>query len=160
MNITLIILRVMKQILGALALIFVLASCGRMQDPQFKGIENVNLDKASFDSATVTLDIRYHNPNSFKGSLKKAEGDAWMDSTYLGHFIVDSTVQIPANSEFLVPVKLAVDMKQILKHSFAALLNEDVMLRIKGKARAGKSGFYRNFNLNYQGKQNLRELFK
>jgi len=150
----------MKKILFLPALICLLASCGKMKDPVFKGIENVKLNRAALDSSLVTLDIRYFNPNNFKGLLKQAEGDAWMDSTYLGHFIVDSTVQIPANSEFLIPVKLAVDMNQILKHSFAALLNEDVLLRITGRARAGKSGFYRNFSLNYQGKQNLRELFK
>jgi LEA14-like dessication related protein len=150
----------MKPLFFALTLIILLSSCGKMKDPVFKGIENVKLDKAGLDSSVITLDIRYLNPNNFKGLLKKAEGDAWMDSTYLGHFIVDSTVLIPANSEFLVPVKLAVDMKEILKHSFAALLNEEVLLRITGKARAGKSGFYRTFSLNYRGMQNLRELFK
>ena len=150
----------MKQLFFFLALLILLGSCGKMKDPVFKGIENVKLEQARLDSSMVTLDIRYLNPNNFNGQLRLAEGDAWMDSTYLGHFIVDSTVQIPANSEFLVPVKLAVDMKEILKHSFAALLNEEVLLRITGKARAGKSGFYRNFSLNYQGMQNLREFFK
>ena len=131
-----------------------------MKDPVFKGIENVKMDKLNFNDPAVTLDMRYHNPNNFKGLLKQAEGDAWVDSTYLGHFIVDTTVNIPGNSEFIVPVKLAVDMKQLLKHSLVAFLNEEVNIRITGKARAGKSGFNRNFSLNYQGKQNLRELFK
>ena len=150
----------MKQLFFALILIALLVSCGKMKDPVFKGIENVKLNKARFDSSMVTLDIRYLNPNNFNGRLKEAEGDAWMDSSYLGHFIVDSSIVVPANSEFLVPVKLAVDMKQILKHSFAALLNEQVLLKITGEARAGKSGFYRTFSLNYQGMQNLREIFK
>ncbi len=150
----------MKRLFFGLALISLLASCGKMKDPVFKGIENVKVNEVGIEGSTVTLDIRYLNPNNFNGRLKEAEGDAWMDSTYLGHFMVDSTVQIPANSDFLVPVKLTVDMKQILKHSLAAFLNEEVMLRITGKAKAGKSGIYRNFSLNYQGKQNLRELFK
>ena len=110
--------------------------------------------------STVTLDIRYLNPNNFNGLLKQAEGDAWMDSTYLGHFTVDTSVNIPANSEFLIPVKMAVDMKKKLRHSFAALLNEKVLLRISGQAKAGKSGFYKNFSLDYKGMQNLRELFR
>ena len=131
-----------------------------MKDPIFKGIENVKMDELNFNDPTVTLDMRYHNPNNFKGLLKQAEGDAWLDSSYLGHFIVDTAVNIPANSEFTVPVKLAVDKKQLLKHSLVAFLNEEVTIRITGKARAGKSGLYRNFSLNYMGKQNLRELFK
>lgn len=150
----------MKKSFFPLLLIILFASCGKMKDPVFKGIENVKVNEVGMSESTVTLDIRYHNPNNFKGLLKQAEGDAWMDSTYLGHFIVDSSVNIPANSEFLVPVKMAVDMKKMLKHSLAAFLNENVLLRITGQARAGKSGFYRNFSLNYQGMQNLRELFK
>ena len=68
-----------------------------MKDPVFKGIENVKVNEVGMSASTVTLDIRYHNPNNFKGRLKQAEGDAWMDSTYLGHFVVDSSVHIPAN---------------------------------------------------------------
>ena len=131
-----------------------------MKDPEFKGIENVKVSEVGLAGSLVTLDIRYYNPNNFNGKLKQAEGDAWMDSTYLGHFVADSTVFIPANSEFLVPVRLVMDMKQIFKNSLAALLNEQVMLTITGNARAGRSGFYKNFSLNYTGKQNLRELFK
>lgn len=150
----------MKRIFFAVLVLSILASCGSMKDPVFKGIENVKMDGLGINASSVTLDIRYFNPNGFKGQLKQAEGDAWIDSIYLGRFMVDTTVQIPANSDFLVPVKLAVDMKQLLKHSFASFLKEDVLLKITGKARAGKSGFYRNFSLNYLGKQNLQQLFR
>lgn len=151
----------MKNLLFAAAVIILLASCSSdMKDPVFKGIENVKVNELGMGESAVTLDIRYHNPNNFKGRLKKAEGDAWMDSTYLGHFIVDSAVHIPANGEFLVPVKLAIDMNKILKHSLAAFLKEEVLLRITGKAKAGKSGFYKNFSLNYRGMQNLKQLFR
>src|SRR5688572_18994011 len=143
-----------------LVFIFVITSCKSMKDPEFKGIENVKVSEVGLAGSLVTLDIRYYNPNDFNGKLKQAEGDAWMDSTYLGHFVADSTVFIPANSEFLVPVRLVMDMKQIFKNSLAALLNEQVLLTITGSARAGRSGFYKNFSLNYTGKQNLRELFK
>ena len=150
----------MKNLLIVLVVICSLASCRNIKDPVFKGIENVRMDELNFDDPAVTLDMRYHNPNNFKGQLRQAEGDAWMDSTYLGHFIVDSLVNIPANSEFIVPVKLAVDTKQLLKHSLAVFLNEEVNIKITGKAKAGKGGFFKNFALNYQGKQNLKDLFK
>ena len=150
----------MNKVSFALIVIVLAASCKSMKDPVFKGIENVTMGQVGVAESLVTLDIRYHNPNNFNGRLKEAEGDAWMDSTYLGHFVADSMIHIPANGEFLVPVRLMMDMKQILKNSLAALMNEEVMLRIKGSARAGRSGFYKNFSLNYEGKQNLRALFK
>ena len=150
----------MKKLFFLPVLLILLASCGKMKDPVFKGIENLKVNELGMGGSMVTLDIRYLNPNNFNGRLKEAEGDAWMDSTFLGHFTVDSSVHVPANSEFLVPVKLAVDMNQILKHSLAAFLNEVVMLKITGNAKAGKQGLYKNFSLNYEGRQNLRELFK
>ncbi len=149
----------MKNLVFVCLVALLLGSCSRMKDPVFKGIENVKMNGLGFQASTVTLDIRYLNPNKFKGRLSQAEGDAWIDSTYLGHFIVDTLVDIPANSEFLVPVKLKVDMKQMLQHSLTSFREEQVTLRITGKARAGKSGFYKNFSLNYIGKQNVKELF-
>lgn len=150
---------VMKRFILLLLVAGMLISCGKLKDPVFKGIENVKMNGLGMQESFVTLDIRYLNPNGFKGKLKNAEGDAWIDSIYLGHFIVDTLVHIPPNSDFLVPVKLMIDMKQMLKHSMTAFLKEDVLLRITGKAKAGKSGFYRNFSLNYLGKQNLNALF-
>jgi LEA14-like dessication related protein len=150
----------MNRLFFAVFVVLIMASCKNMKDPVFKGIENVKMGQVGVIESMITLDIRYHNPNNFNGRLKQAEGDAWMDSTYLGHFVADSTIHIPANGEFLVPVRLMMDMKQILKNSYAALMNEQVLLRIKGSAKAGRSGFYKNFSLNYEGKQNLRALFK
>jgi len=108
----------------------------------------------------MTLDMAYFNPNNINARLKEAEGEAWMDSTYLGHFLLDSAVNIPANADFVVPVKLDVEMKNILKHSLAAFLNEEVLFTITGKAKVGKNGIYRKIPLHYEGKQNLQELFK
>ena len=96
----------MKKLFFVLLTISAFTSCGKMKDPVFKGIENVKMNGLGVEESFVTLDIRYFNPNNFAGRLKNAEGDAWMDSTYLGHFTVDTLVQIPPNSEFLVPVKL------------------------------------------------------
>lgn len=108
----------------------------------------------------MTLDLKYFNPNNVNARMKEAEGDAWLDSTYLGHFYVDTTVNIQANSDFLIPLKLDVDMKFILQNALAGFLNEQVLIRIKGKAKLGKSGIYKKYPLRYEGKQNLKELFK
>ena len=149
----------MKKILVLILAAASFASCKKMKDPEFRGIENVKMNGFGVQSSSVTLDIRYMNPNNFRGRLSQAEGDAWVDSIYLGHFLVDTTIDIPANSEFVVPVKLALDMKQMLKHTLTTFTQEEVMLKITGKARAGKSGFYKNFSLSYLGKQNLKQLF-
>ena len=150
----------MKQLFIAIAITCLIASCKDVKDPELVGIENVSMKKMDMKASVVTLQVKYFNPNHFNAKLKEAEGDAWMDSTFLGHFRMDSLIQVPAHSEFLVPVDLSVDMKYLLQHSMSAFLNDEVLIKIKGTAKAGRNGFYRNFVLNYEGKQNLGKLFK
>lgn len=141
-------------------IILVFSSCKNLKEPVFNGIQNMRINKLKAGKSLMTLDLAYFNPNEIKARLKEVDGEAWMDSSYLGHFYVDSAVTIPANSNFVIPVKLDVEMKHILRHSLSALLNEQVLITIKGKAKVGKSGIYKNIPLHYEGRQNMQELFK
>ncbi len=141
-------------------LLTVFVSCRPIKTPVFTGIENVRVDKIGWGESSLILDMSYQNPNGFSAKLKEAEGDAWMDSTFLGHFEVDSTVNIPANSSFIVPVGLKVDMKKLLQNSITAVLNKEVEIRLTGTAKAGRNGVYRRFPINYKGKQDLSKIIK
>jgi len=59
-----------------------------MQEPVFNSYGNVRVNKFGIGQSVITLDIQYFNPNHSKAKLKKAEGDTWLDSTYLGHFLM------------------------------------------------------------------------
>ena len=108
----------------------------------------------------MALDLYYYNPNRSKLKLKRAEGEAWVDSSYLGHFTVDSLVTISPLSEFRIPVNLKVDMSRIMLNSMSILSNKEVLIRIKGTARVGKSGIFVNYPMEYEGKQNIGELLR
>ena len=149
----------MIRLVVPIAMLFML-SCRSLKPPVFHAVDNVKMDRLSLGKSAITLDLLFFNPNRSKARLKSAEGDAWMDSTFLGHFVVDSSIAIPSNSNFIIPVKLNVDMKYLLQHSMSALLHEEVTIRVTGKARVGKAGLYRNYPLNYSGKQNLSKLFQ
>ena len=141
-------------------ILLLFSACGNIKDPVFNSIQNVEVSKPGLDHSLMSFDMEYFNPNGTKALLKEAEGHAWLDSVYLGHFRVGTVVSIPANANFIVPVKLDVEMKNMLKHSMAAFLNEYVLVTIKGTAKVGKGGFYRRFAINYEGKQDIRKLFK
>lgn len=153
----------MRRILTALALLFVLASCGKMKQPEFVGIENVKMkNMASLSNSEVTVYVKFFNPNKFNASVKHAEGDAWIDSTYIGKFVVDERIKIPAKEQFVVPVRLLVDMKKLLLQS-SLIKNIDkekteISLKATGTLRAGRSGFYKNVPIKYEGKQDLQKL--
>ncbi|MBC7949459.1 MAG: hypothetical protein H7Y42_16350 [Chitinophagaceae bacterium] len=136
------------------------AACRKLKAPEFKAISNVQVNKISLGKSTMRFDMTYYNPNNTGATLRKADGEAWMDSTYLGPFRVDSVVNIPALAEFIVPVNLEIEMKQLLKHSLSAFLNEEPLFTIKGTAIVSKGGFSKKIPLRYEGRQNLQALFK
>jgi len=146
--------------LACLLSAFYLCSCGTIQEPDLRGIENLRISRLGAKESNLTLDLHYFNPNKTRLKLKKAEGDAWMDDNFLGHFIVDTLVFIPANNDFRLPVKLNVDMSHLLKNSLTAFLNKEVLIRIEGNARLGKSFLFINYPIHYEGQQDLGELLK
>lgn len=143
-----------------LALLFLLCSCKQVKEPDFKGIENVRLVPIGTGGPTLQMDMYYYNPNKSRLSVKEAEGDAWMNGNMLGHFIMDTLINIPAYADFILPVKLQVDMSKLLQNSMTILLNPEVLIKIDGKAKIGKSGIYIRYPIRYEGKQNVAGLLK
>lgn len=140
--------------------LFLLTSCGKMEEPVFNHIENVRVNKLGLNSSIMSFDMQYFNPNNRKATLKEADGEAWLDSSYIGHFRVDTIVNIPARSNFNIPVKLEVDMKYLVQYSLYGFKKKEVLVTIKGKARVGKGGMYKSIPLQYEGRRNLAELIK
>lgn len=142
----------------ALAFVFLLPSCQSFKAPEFKNVDNIRLGKMDKKSSSILADVWYYNPNRSRLKLKSAKGEAWMDDVYMGQFEVDSLVQIPAMGNFSLPVKLKADINKLLQHTLTALLSKEVRIRIKGSARVGKSFFYINYPIEYEGKQKLDQL--
>jgi len=133
-----------------------LNSCKDIKDPELRGFDSVEIIKPGFIKSTVRINVRYYNPNRFKAKLKEAQGEAWIDNIYLGTFQVDSLIQVPALNEFVVPVDLTFETLKVIQLAGS----DEVLLKVTGNAKAGKGGFYRNFSLNYEGKQNIRKYFQ
>ncbi|NDE10294.1 MAG: hypothetical protein EBZ95_06985, partial [Chitinophagia bacterium] len=74
---------------------------------------------------------------------------------YLGHTTHDQLVSIPKNSEFAIPVKMDVEMKNLVKNGFNALVSKEVTLKVVGTIRAGNGTISKNFPVNYEMKQNF-----
>jgi LEA14-like dessication related protein len=154
----------MKKLFSIIAVsqffLFTLSSCGSLKAPDFKGMENVRVGRLGANESSLNIDLHYFNPNKSKLKLKKAEGDAWIDDNLLGHFSIDTLIQIPANADFRMPVLLEMNMKKLLKNSAALLLKSEVTLRVEGKAKVGKGGIYINYPIHYEGKQRTDSLMK
>jgi LEA14-like dessication related protein len=147
----------MRYFLTALSAIILLASCGKMKKPELIGLDDVKVRSIGIGKSNIIVYVKLFNPNSFKGKLKHAEGDAWIDSTYLGHFTVDTVINVPAKSEFIVPVNIAVDMFLGVQ-ALSIAKKEEVLVKVDGKVRAGRNGFYKNIPLKFEEKHDPGKL--
>lgn len=148
------------QILMLLLALCILSSCMKYEDVKFVGIENVKVGKVGMNETTMEMNLIFNNPNSLGATLNNAEGKAWIEDIYVGNFLLNNDVQIPAKSNFSVPVHLAVNVKDVINNSLNLLFKDSVNLKVDGTARLSKAGILKAFPLKYQGKKSSAELLQ
>lgn len=131
-----------------------------MKTPEIKGIEKVKINRLGLVESNISFEMLFFNPNNYRIKLKEAQGDAWLDGNPLGHFTVDTLIQIPAKGDFRLPVRLKMNMRYIIENISAAFMDKRVNLKVDGMAKAGKGFVFINYPIQFEGKQNLSELLK
>lgn len=144
--------------LSSLLLIFlsallIMTSCREPKELEYRDFKNLSSEKLGFSSSTFKIDLVYYNPNNFGLQLKRTDLDIFIDSNYLGHTAQDYQINIPKRGEFTLPLSIEVDMKNAYKNAIPALFGKEVLVRVVGKVKLGKANVYKNFNVNYEGKQ-------
>ena len=143
-------------IFACIACLFVFASCRTIKEPDYKGIDSFKITEVKGDTSTLSINVRYFNPNKSSLKLKDAEGDAYIDSIYLGHFSMDTLIRIAKLSDFTVPVILKANMKNIYQNAISVFLNKEFNIRLEGQCKVGKGGVFFPYPIRYQGKQVLK----
>lgn len=136
----------------------VFTGCKEVKDPEFRRVENLGVKSLGLTNATIGFDVTYFNPNSFGVTVKEAEADIYLDSTYLGKFIQDSTIEVRKGSEFSIPFSGSISLRTALSLDLESLSQKDVLLKAEGSARVGKAGIYVNTPIHYQGWHRLDEI--
>ena len=145
------------KLLACASLIF--AGCAKPKALQYLDIANLDIGTKNFVKPVISADLRFYNPNNYSLKMKRAEMDVMVNNQFVGHSLLDSTIDIPKLDTFSIPVKLDVDLKSVISKSLGVLLNNEVDLALKGTAKIGKAGVYKNFPFTYQKKQKL-DLFR
>jgi len=138
-----------------LILTLLLFSCASPKELEYRDFKNFEVVKAGFSATMIKMDLVYYNPNNFGLQLKHTDLDIFIDGNYLGHTIQEQLVVIPNRSEFAVPVKIDVDMKNLLKNGLVTLFSNEVSIKVTGSIRIGKGSLFKNFPVNYEGKQQI-----
>jgi LEA14-like dessication related protein len=142
-----------------IVLAFFLTSCHEPKALEFKEFKNLTLDKLSFAGAAMNVDLVYYNPNNFGLQLSRTDLDIFIDGTFLGHSSQDSQVAVPKRDNFTIPLKLDLDVKNLLKNGITSFLNKSVSVKVVGSVKVGKAGIYKSFPVDYTSIQNF-SMFK
>ncbi|MDB5202785.1 MAG: type 2 family protein [Ferruginibacter sp.] len=148
-----------KYLAALLLMTITLSSCREPKDLEFREFKNLAVEKLGFAGAVLKVDLVYYNPNNIGLELNRTDLDLYVDSTFLGHSSQDIQVAVPRRDVFTIPLRVDLDMKNLLKNGLTSLFNKQVQVRVLGKVKLGKAGVYKSFNVDYKTMQNL-SLFR
>lgn len=147
-------MRLSTLVLSGIILLY--TSCRPPQSFEYRNMKNLKIETVGFDKTVLSMDLVYYNPNGFGVDLKKVDCDVYVDRVYLGKYQLDTLLHIPRHSEFVLPSKMQVDMKTVLRNGLNFLFSQEVLLQVKGSTRVGKGGLYANIPFTYEARHQLQ----
>lgn len=133
-----------------------MAACAKPTSLDYLGIKNIKVISLGFTESTVGVDVEYYNPNRYQLTMKRAEVDVYVNNNYFGKTTLDSTIHIPRRDTFYLPVVLKVDMQKTGMSVLQTLGKDEVMVKLEGTARIGRSGIFINYPIKYEGLQKVK----
>lgn len=148
----------MRRFLIGAMIIAIIASCAKPKDLEFVDIQNIKMVKWGFSESLVGLDVRFYNPNKQRVQLKDAIAKVYVNSSFLGETNMDTTVGVPKNDTFSVPLVLKVQTATALAKIMETAKDSAVTVRVEGTVKMGKGGMFLTYPIKYEKLQSLAEL--
>lgn len=139
--------------LGGLIVLLLLASCANPKDLVYRDVKNFSVNKVSL-KPEIGMDVEFYNPNNYGMTLKDANIDLYINDKLVGHAVMEDKFRVPADTTFLLPVKLTADLSSVISNALQLMSNDMVNVKLKGSVKAGK-GVLINVPINYEGKKKL-----
>ena len=140
---------------GVLFIILLLTACSEPQSFEFKGLQDIQLDKLTMGNNIIRANIRYYNPNDFSLVLKQIDCKVLLNNGKFTQLKLDTNFNVPPKKDFLLPAKLEFQMSDLVKNSMELLLNKPVKLNITGNATLSKGMFTKTVLIDYETTQKL-----
>jgi LEA14-like dessication related protein len=140
---------------GVLFIILLLTACSEPQSFEFKGLQDIQLDKLTMGKNIIRANIRYYNPNDFSLVLKQIDCKVLLNNGKFTQLKLDTNFNVPPKKDFLLPAKLEFQMSDLVKNSMELLLNKPVKLNITGNATLSKGMFTKTVPIDYETTQKL-----
>lgn len=150
----------MRIILFAASLLLI-ASCGKVQDPEFRNIDNFGVRKLGFSESIIGFDVVYFNPNKFGVSVKETLLDVYVDSVLIGKFSQVRQIEVGEAEDFRIPLEASISIEKALQLNIQDLIGKEVLLSADGTTRIGKAGVFVTKDIRYSGRHKInKDLIK
>ena len=138
----------MKKAFSILMLCVCLFGCKIKKKPEFIGVENIGIAKASLDTINLKANAIFKNGNDLGGTLLTDEIKVFVDSTYVAT-VSSKAFKVPPRDEFTVPLLVKFPTSKLVQEGNGGLfgtilkkvLNNKVLVRFKGSLTYKLSGF-------------------
>ena len=144
-----------KYLLAVLTISLLIISCSSPKDFEFKGLQDIKIEKISMGKNKINAKIKYFNPNNFSMVLKQIDCDILMNNQPFTKVHLDTNFVIPANASFMIPAQMEFEMSSLVKNSIDLIFNKPIKLNIKGNATLSKGIFTRTVPIAFESNQKL-----
>jgi LEA14-like dessication related protein len=131
---------------------FLLISCKSFIIPDYKEFRNFKMGSLGMSESDITMDLVYYNPNHIGFQVRRTEADVYVNNVYLGKAISDTLIKVARKSDFVIPLHIKTNMKNLLSNSWGLLTKDSVMVTASGTITAGVAGVFKTIPLTYEGK--------
>lgn len=105
-----------------LSVLFLLYGCSKPEAPEFKEVQNVNVNLKNFNSASISGDVLFYNPNNKKVTIKSADITVLFEENVVGSINKEFELEVKPQSEFTVPVTIDVPVSKLTSNTISAAL--------------------------------------
>ncbi len=139
----------MIKLISILAILTIgFSSCNPITEPTIERIEKVEIEELNTKVVKGTADMVLHNPNSFALDLASADMVAIVDDVELATIKQTYKTQMPAQSDFRMPIRLEMDLQKLYEKDPLGALGKgmqiyskrELTIHFKGTIKVGKGG--------------------
>lgn len=131
----------------------VLLGCVSQQyeEPDFLGIENVEVTRVAGTDAQLSGDAIFYNPNDKGIKLKEVNVAVELEGKKIGKISQELATKIPAASEFTVPLNASFDLSDmgIMNGIISILGGKKVKVRYHGSIKVSRFGYPQTIDVDH-----------
>jgi LEA14-like dessication related protein len=132
-----------------LAFLVFLTSCTEPKSFEIKSVKSIKVEKLGVKENVFNAELECFNPNDFGVVIKKIDCDIFVNDQKLSHYLLESNINVPASSNFILPAKLEIALSSILGYGVDIMFNKPFKIVVNGNATVSKGIFTKNIAINY-----------